>query len=150
MEAKHDEPVRPGGWCADRRALLCGIGGLTAAGLLAACGNNNTAHAAGPSPATSSAASAAVLARTADVPVAGGTVVGAVLLVQPVAGTFKAYDAACPHKGVLLKAPADGVVKCPAHGSTFRAADGSLLGGPATRGLTEIAIAVDGADIVRS
>ena len=166
MDATSDEPQYPAGWCANRRMLLCGVGGLAAAGLLSACGDSNAAKASGvPSGATNAGKAAGVpsgtpgvpsdtpsvdvLATTAEVPVGGGTVAGAVLIVQPVAGRFKAYDAACPHKGVIVRAPADGVITCPAHGSTFSMADGSRTGGPAPHGLTEIAVAVEGANIVK-
>ena len=108
-------------WCAGRRALLAGAG---VAGLLAACGDDPAPPQAAPPPPPTPAAS---LASTADVPVGGGTVVGDVLLVQPVAGTFKAYNAACPHKGVKVAAPKDGVATCAAHNSTFAIADGARL-----------------------
>ncbi|MFC4020320.1 Rieske (2Fe-2S) protein [Micromonospora sp. GCM10011542] len=138
------EFLRDDRWCLSRRALLAGAGAVGAAGLLSACG-------AGDTPAGAAAATAGtVLARTGDVPVGGGTLVGGVLLVQPTAGTFKAYDATCPHQGVRIAAPRDGVSTCPAHNSTFAIADGARLGGPATRGLTEIAVRVDGTDIVRA
>jgi nitrite reductase/ring-hydroxylating ferredoxin subunit len=90
------------------------------------------------------------LAATADVPVGGGVVVNGVLIVQPKSGTFKAYNAACPHQGVQVGAPKKGVITCPGHNSQFKADDGSRISGPASRGLTEIAVAVQGADIVRA
>lgn len=135
-------------WCAGRRALLVGAG---AAGLLTACGDDPAPSSAAPpqQAATSAGAPspAASLASTADIPVGGGTVVGDVLVVQPVAGTFKAYNAACPHKGVKVTPPKDGVATCPAHNSTFAIADGARMSGPATSGLKEIAITVDGGRI---
>ncbi|WP_410808874.1 Rieske (2Fe-2S) protein [Micromonospora sp. 067-2] len=138
------EFLRDNRWCLSRRTLLAGAGAVGAAGLLGACGD-------GDAPADAAAAtSGTVLARTADVPVGGGTVVAGVLVVQPTAGVFQAYDAACPHQGVQIAAPRDGVSTCPAHNSTFAVADGARLGGPATRGLTEIAVRVDGTDIVRA
>jgi nitrite reductase/ring-hydroxylating ferredoxin subunit len=133
-------------WCAGRRALLAGAG---AAGLLAACGDDpappSTAAPQQPAPTSAAAAPtpAPSLASTTDVPVGGGTVVGGVLVVQPVAGTFKAYDAACPHKGVKINPPQDGVATCPAHKSTFAIADGARISGPAPTGLKEIPIKVD-------
>ncbi|MFF5234718.1 Rieske (2Fe-2S) protein [Dactylosporangium sp. NPDC000521] len=139
-------------WCAGRRALLAGAG---ATALLAACGSTEEGPAAAPaagapSTAASEPAPAASLASTAEVPVGGGEVVGDVLVVQPVAGTFKAYNAACPHKGVKVTAPKDGVATCPAHNSTFAIADGARMSGPATTGLTEIAIKVDGGRITKA
>lgn len=146
-------------WCAGRRALLAGAGAAGAAGLLAACGDDTAPAGAAAAPATSApaappapsgAAPAASLASTADVPVGGGTVVGGVLLVQPVAGTFKAYDAACPHKGVKVGVPKDGVATCPAHNSTFAIADGARISGPATSGLKEIPIKVEAGRITQA
>ncbi|MET8308493.1 Rieske (2Fe-2S) protein [Micromonospora sp. NPDC005173] len=136
--------LRDNRWCLSRRTLLTGAGAVGAAGLLSACG-------AGDPPAGQTAAEpGTVLTRTGDVPVGGGTVVGGVLVVQPEAGTFTAYDATCPHQGVRVGAPRDGVITCPAHNSTFSATDGARLSGPATRGLTEIPVRVDGTDILRA
>ncbi|MEV0132456.1 Rieske (2Fe-2S) protein [Dactylosporangium sp. NPDC050688] len=141
-------------WCAGRRALLAGAGAAGVAGLLAACGDDAAPSEAAAAPATSPTpadpAPAASLASTADIPVGGGTVVGDVLLVQPVAGTFKAYDAACPHKGVKVSAPKDGVATCPAHNSTFAIADGARMSGPATSGLKEISIKVEAGRITQA
>jgi nitrite reductase/ring-hydroxylating ferredoxin subunit len=91
-----------------------------------------------------------VLAATTDVPVGGGIVVAGVLVVQPSSGTFKAFDASCPHRGVLVAAPKDGVSTCPAHHSTFAIADGARTSGPATKGLTEIPVSVKENNVVRS
>ncbi|MEV4131744.1 Rieske (2Fe-2S) protein [Dactylosporangium sp. NPDC049742] len=141
-------------WCAGRRALLAGAG---ATALLAACGSEPASSGAAAAPATSAPpaegtapAPAASLASTAEIPVGGGEVVGDVLIVQPVAGTFKAYNAACPHKGVKVTAPKDGVATCPAHNSTFAIADGARMSGPATTGLKEIAIKVDAGRITQA
>jgi nitrite reductase/ring-hydroxylating ferredoxin subunit len=94
--------------------------------------------------------SGSVLAATKDVPVGGGIVVSGVLIVQPASGTFKAFDAACPHRGVLVNAPADGISTCPAHHSTFAIADGARLSGPSKTGLTEIPVSVEKEEIVRT
>ena len=61
-------------------------------------------------------------------------------------GQFTAYSAVCPHQQctVGFVSAKDGFA-CPCHGSRF-AADGKLLQGPATRGLTAIPVTVaDGA-----
>jgi thiosulfate dehydrogenase [quinone] large subunit len=64
------------------------------------------------------------------------------VVVQPSAGTFVAFDAVCPHEGctVAYVAP-DRLFVCPCHGSRFNGETGALVKGPATRGLTRIAIA---------
>jgi nitrite reductase/ring-hydroxylating ferredoxin subunit len=142
--------------CAHRRALLAGLGGLGATALLAACGSDATAKApTGAAPAseapaaTPSAPAAAALAQTGQVPVGGGIVQDGLLIVQPVSGTFKVFDAACPHKGVQVAAPENGVATCPAHASKFSIADGSKLAGPTPTGLKEIKVKVDGTAIVK-
>jgi nitrite reductase/ring-hydroxylating ferredoxin subunit len=95
------------------------------------------------------------LARAADVPVGGGVVVdsGRVVVAQPSDGVFKAYDARCPHMGISVNPPgADGtpgVILCPGHRATFRAADGSVVNGPANRALSGIPVKVDGEFVVR-
>jgi nitrite reductase/ring-hydroxylating ferredoxin subunit len=148
--------------CVGRRAVLTGIGAVGLTGVLAACGKDDTsttasagAAGAGSTPsagaaAEPSAATSGPLAAAADVPVGGGVVVNGVLIVQPKAGTFKAYNAACPHQGVQVGAPKQDVITCPGHNSQFKADDGSRISGPASRGLTEIAVAVQGADVVRA
>src|SRR5690242_9663745 len=149
--------------CVGRRSVLTGIGAVGLTGVLAACGGDDTSTApsagaagtgstpsAGAATAETSAGTSGPLAATADVPVGGGVVVNGVLIVQPKSGTFKAYNAACPHQGVQLGAPKQDVITCPAHQSKFKADDGSRISGPAPRGLTAIAVIVQGANIVRA
>ena len=146
-----------------RRSVLVG-GAAVASAAVAACTATPVAaptaapptgldtavpHPPGPPPSAVGSAGTRV-AAAADVPVGGGVVVNGVLIVQPESGTFKAYNAACPHQGVQLGAPQNDVVTCPAHHSKFKADDGSLISGPATHGLTAIAVTVQGADIVRA
>ncbi|MEV6932651.1 Rieske (2Fe-2S) protein [Dactylosporangium sp. NPDC051485] len=132
------------GLCAPRRVLLAGLGGIGAATLLAACGDDATAH---PAAAQSTAGP---LADTKDVPVGGGIVSNGLLIVQPESATFKVFDAACPHKGILVGVPQNGVATCPAHSSTFSIKDGSRIDGPTPTGLKEITIRVDGTKILRA
>lgn len=128
--------------------LLTGLGGIGAAAVLAACGSDATATP--PPPAASSPPPADALTDTAQVPVGGGIVTNGLLIVQPVSGSFKAYDAACPHKGILVAAPQNGVATCPAHASTFNITDGARISGPTPTGLKEIAIRVNGTRILRN
>jgi nitrite reductase/ring-hydroxylating ferredoxin subunit len=143
-------------YCAHRRALLAGLGGIGAATLLAACGGDDakaqTPAAQAPiaeSAVPAASASADSLADTGQVPVGGGIVQNGLLIVQPVSGTFKAFDAACPHKGVMVGAPQNGVAVCPAHASKFNIADGSKIDGPTPTGLKEIKVKIDGTKIER-
>jgi Rieske Fe-S protein len=164
------------GFCAARRALLLGVG---AGGLAALTGCGGTSGAQAGTPATSDASSAAApqaspsaiddpfgafpsagddgptnaLVATKDVPVGGGVLAqGSKLVVQPKAGTFKAFSATCPHQGVTVNPPATGsdVMQCPGHNSEFRTADGGLVRGPATRGLTAIPVKVRNGYVVQA
>ena len=133
-----------------RRVLLCCSAGVSA-GLLTGCDTSGPAKAGQPEPpAPSPSPSVAALANAGDVPVGGGVVSGPVLVVQPAQGEFKAFDAACPHKGVLVGAPADGIATCPAHKSTFSIKDGARISGPATTGLKEIPVKVENGAVVRA
>ena len=156
-----DEP----GLCAARRALLLGAG---IAGLVAVTGCGGGDDQAAPGGASSAGGSKTpgaapttedpfapfpsgdgvppgALVDTKEVPVGGGVLIKEKLVVQPTAGTFKAYSAKCPHQGFLVEAPAPGagVMVCSGHNSQFKTADGSLVRGPATRGLSAIAVKVE-------
>jgi len=128
-----------------RRTVLKGAAAAGAAGValpwLAGCGSSS----GGGAPAT-------VSVKTAEVPVGGGVVEQSsnVLVVQPTQGTYKAFSAICPHQGCTVGTPQDGVVTCPCHGSTFKAADGSLVTGPATQGLTPLTSHVQDGEVVVS
>ncbi|HVA42169.1 MAG TPA: Rieske 2Fe-2S domain-containing protein [Acidimicrobiales bacterium] len=68
------------------------------------------------------------------------------LVVQPSKGTFLAFDAVCPHAGCTVEysASSRGFI-CPCHGSQFDGQTGDVLNGPASSGLTRIAVA-EGSD----
>lgn len=63
------------------------------------------------------------------------------LVIQAVAHQFVAFDAVCPHAGCTVgyQASAD-IIACPCHGSEFDPRTGSVIRGPATRGLSPIPI----------
>jgi thiosulfate dehydrogenase [quinone] large subunit len=64
-------------------------------------------------------------------------------VVQPQSGTFLAFDAICPHAGCEVGFyPSSDQFVCPCHGSRFSGQNGSVLNGPATRGLTSIPVTV--------
>jgi len=99
------------------------------------------------------AKSGAVLARTSDIPVGSGGLInsgsnGLLLIDQPTAGQFRAFNPTCPHAGAIVQAPRNGVITCPAHGSQFNAATGALRQGPAPNGLATVAIKVVGQNVV--
>jgi len=66
------------------------------------------------------------------------------ILVRLADGTFKAYDKACTHVGVLVNYdPATKRLVCPAHGAVFDPANGgAVIQGPAQRPLPTIGIQV--------
>jgi nitrite reductase/ring-hydroxylating ferredoxin subunit len=158
-----------------RRALLLGGGALGVA-VLAGCGGEDPAPSAGggassAAPAATTPAGnpfdntgaatapgeqappAGALVAVKEVPVGGGVVVNNnVLVVQPKQGTIKAFDAGCPHQGYIVDPPVGGnpIIMCPGHNSQFKTADGSLVRGPATRGLNAVAVKVQNGYVVEA
>jgi Rieske Fe-S protein len=86
------------------------------------------------------------------VPVGGGFIDfdKGVVVTQPEAGQFRAFDANCTHERCLLTWIEAGLINCPCHGSQFRIADGSVARGPATESLHGRDATVDGDAIVVS
>ena len=124
----------------NRRQVLCGLAvALIAPGALAACSSSST-----PTGSTPQAPGGSV--PLAQVPVGGGTIItgasGPVLVVQPTAGTVKAFNASCPHQGTTVDPPQGGTIICPNHFSQFDASTGALKRGPAQTGLEEVAASV--------
>lgn len=147
---------RPGS-CSSRRRLLAGVG-ATGAVVLSGCATyDSSAPAPGGNPgggdgaaAGSDAASGGqVLARAADVPVGGGTILAdtGLVITQPQEGTFKGFSATCTHQGCTVAEVSDGTINCPCHGSRFSVTDGSVVGGPAPRSLDPRDLVVEGSDI---
>ena len=144
-----------------RRTAFTGVAGVGAgAVLLASCGSDDSDSgadtAADPSTSpsassseSSSAAGAVALAATSDIPVGGCAVFAEqkCVITQPSEGEFKAFTSVCSHQGCTVSASTDGVIPCGCHGSEFSIEDGSVLQGPATSALEEIAITVDGDSI---
>ena len=133
-----------------RRTLLAALGGAGIAATLTACGGSDDSS-SGSSDASQSSGSGggAALAKTTDIPEGGGKIFAdqGVVVTQPTAGEFKAYSTVCPHQKQQINSVADGTITCPAHGSQFNAADGSVKKGPATSGLTAAKITVSGDSI---
>jgi Rieske Fe-S protein len=154
---------RPEDAALSRRTILSAVVPICVAATLGACGSDPSVEP--PADAPSAAPPAGIpsdspgtpedapspqrLTSTRSVPVGGGKVVDGVLVVQPLPGLFKAYDARCPHLAAMVSPPKDGVITCRQHNSQFLDIDGSRLGGPAPRGLKEIVIEVDGTDILK-
>ncbi|MFC5834940.1 Rieske (2Fe-2S) protein [Nonomuraea insulae] len=132
-----------------------GAGGLALA-ITACSGGTDTAQTAGTGTDSSATASSApqaaggALAKTADIPVGGGTVFKdqKIVVTQPTEGEFKAFSAVCTHKGCSVGSVEGGAIVCPCHGSKFGVADGAVTAGPAEKPLPAQEIKVEGDQIM--
>jgi Rieske Fe-S protein len=102
-------------------------------------------NASGGAPA--SGAPANVLAKTSDVPVGSGVIVGDVVITQPSSGQFRGFSTTCTHAGCAVAEVKSGTINCPCHGSEFNL-EGSVARGPASRPLEAKAVTVQGDSIV--
>ncbi|MBT1000979.1 Rieske (2Fe-2S) protein [Paenarthrobacter sp. DKR-5] len=129
-----------------RRAVF---GATAAAGslALAACAPSSQSNAPASAPAPAAGGTPVRVGKLSDVKVGGtaqGTANGqSIVIYRPDNKTVVAYSATCPHAGCAV-APANQEFDCPCHGSTFRAADGSVISGPARQPLTKLTAAIDG------
>nr|WP_285737163.1 Rieske (2Fe-2S) protein [Kitasatospora phosalacinea] len=86
----------------------------------------------------------------AQVPVGGSATVkdpasgDAVYIVQPAAGKYAGLSSVCTHSGCAVNPPKDGKLYCPCHGSTFDAATGAVITGPAVKPLPTYAVTRNG------
>ncbi|MFI5764095.1 ubiquinol-cytochrome c reductase iron-sulfur subunit [Streptomyces sp. NPDC051563] len=82
----------------------------------------------------------------ASVPVGGALRVSApgsgdpVYVQQPKAGEYTALSGLCTHARCTVNPPKDGRFLCPCHNSSFDAATGAVLQGPATEALARFGI----------
>lgn len=139
-----------------RQQVIRGAGLAVAATALSACTSSGTQPAATPTTtaatppagATSSQAGPAkVIAKTSDVPVGSGVIIGDTVLTQPTAGVFDGLSAICTHAGCTVSEVAGGTISCPCHGSKFNL-DGSVANGPASSPLDKKNITIQGDSIV--
>ncbi|WP_084780258.1 Rieske (2Fe-2S) protein [Planobispora rosea] len=128
-----------------RRNVIGTAGAVACGAALAGCGTGEPAPASVPP-----GVKGQVIAKVADVPVGGGTVIHKwkIVIAQPTSGVFKAFSASCPHRGCAVSRPADGLIRCPCHGSEFDATSGKCLKGPAGAPLVEFPLKVEGDGIV--
>lgn len=93
-----------------------------------------------------------VIGKTSDVPVGGGSkfTVGefTILITQPSAGDFKAFDATCTHAGCIVNGIIDNEIACGCHGARYAIDSGMVLAGPAKSALGKFAVEVAGEDLV--
>jgi nitrite reductase/ring-hydroxylating ferredoxin subunit len=115
-----------------RRTVLAGAAGVTAAAVLAACGDDeqtpggtNTTPPGNTGGNTGNTGTSG-LAKKSDIPVGGGKVFEReeVVIVQPTEGDFKAYSAICTHQQCIVGSVSNGFIMCPCHQSRFAVATG--------------------------
>jgi Rieske Fe-S protein len=97
--------------------------------------------------APASSAPANALAKTSDVPVGSGVIVGDTVITQPSGGQFRGFSTTCTHAGCAVNQVSGGTINCPCHGSKFNL-DGSVANGPATSPLESKNVTVQGDSIV--
>ena len=134
---------------ASRRAMFLAAGAAGAVGVLAACGDDPGSSR---QPTAATTPGDPVRIPIAFVPIGGGYIDfnSRVIVTQPEAGQFRGFDAYCTHARCFITWVADGLIKCPCHGSEFRIADGSVARGPATRSLDTRTVRLDGDDVLVS
>lgn len=133
-----------------RRILFQGLGAVGVAAALAGCGGSDSESGGGDGAESASVDAGAALATTDEVPVGGGVVLTdeQIVLTQPSAGEFRAFTAVCTHQQLTVTGVEEGTIRCDNHGSRYDAATGEVTGGPAPSALAEVAITVDGDQIL--
>lgn len=91
-----------------------------------------------------------VITTTDAVAVGSAAFVDDVVVTQPTAGEFHAFDRTCTHQQCDVTEIQDGKIHCPCHNSLYDMATGANVGGPAPSPLTKVEITVDGTDIKKA
>jgi Rieske Fe-S protein len=120
--------------------------------VLAGCAPGTSAPDSGTPPDASAESTRGVSIPIALVPVGGAHIdfASAVIVTQPEAGQFRAFDANCTHMHCFITWVSGGLIQCPCHGSEFRITDGSVVRGPATQALGSRNFSINGDAIVVS
>lgn len=58
-------------------------------------------------------------------------------------GSFTCFSLECTHSGCIVALQSNGEFHCPCHGSKFNA-DGTVLAGPAARGMDRFKVSIEG------
>ena len=142
---------------ASRRAVVGGFVGFgVGAPLLAACGSDSDSDGGSSSDGGSDKGSSGggsttsgTVGTKSEVPVGGGKIFAGekVVVTQPTEGDFKAFSAVCTHQGCVVAKIAAKDIECTCHGSKFSIEDGSVVTGPATKGLEKLKVTVSGDDL---
>lgn len=135
----------------NRRAVVTTAGAVAAvAALTAATGcatyGQQTPAATTAAAAGGGAAGGTPLAKTSDIPVGSGKIIGDTVVTQATAGAFAAFSTVCTHQGCNVDEIAGGTINCPCHGSKYKL-DGSVANGPAAKPLAKKTTKVDGGSI---
>lgn len=131
-----------------RHVVIAGASAVAAAAALAACttdAHDDASPAA--DPARDGRPAAKVLAKTTDIPVGGGVILGDTVVTQPSTGTFVGLSSICTHAGCKVVKVSGGTIDCACHGSKFHL-DGSVANGPAASPLGPKTIRVEGDSII--
>jgi nitrite reductase/ring-hydroxylating ferredoxin subunit len=131
-----------------RRSVLRGALALGAVGIGGALVGSAAAPAAA-APAGGSGPGAQPLGPASAIPVGGGVIYDAakVVVTQPTAGVYKAFDANCTHQKCLLADVKGGTINCACHGAKFSITDGSAVKLPATVPLPPRNVTVAGGNV---
>ena len=142
---------------ARRRFLGCALAFGVTGPILAACSSGGSDGSGSDTSGSSgggatAAAGGATLVAADKVPVGGGVALTDVKIVvtQPTKGQFKAFSATCTHQGGTINRVEGGDMVCPLHGSRFSIKDGSVDNGPASQPLPEIAVKVQGGNVIKA
>jgi Rieske Fe-S protein len=134
----------------NRRAVVVGAAAAAVgAGLLAVgCASTRTDPPADTGAAASSepaAATPGALGPASEVPVGSAKIYPErqVVVTQAEPGRFVGLSTTCPHRGCAVATVSGATIICPCHRSTF-GLDGSVISGPAPRGLAPREVTVDG------
>ncbi|MDK4257643.1 Rieske (2Fe-2S) protein [Corynebacterium propinquum] len=106
-----------------RRLFLLGTATTVAGAFLAACGEEPPLEVA-----------------KAEVPVGSAIIADGYIIAQPEEGKYVAYSQQCPHQRNLITKVEGDEVRCTAHNSVFKIADGSVVSGPARDPLEPVSI----------
>lgn len=157
VSPSHTTPPSPTSRRTVLRASTGVLVGLAAVPAVAACGSDDDGQASTGSSASTAGGGGAsgALAALEDIPVGGAIAVSAggqnLLLARPTDTTVVAYSSKCPHQGCRVGV-GDGKFACPCHGAEFTLDTGEITKDPdprgTTSGLTTVAVAVEGGNVV--
>jgi cytochrome b6-f complex iron-sulfur subunit len=144
-----------------RRTLLTASAGVAGVVVLAGCGNaassgtagsgTGAGNGAGSGGGNSSTPTPDGLAAVSSIPVGGAVSAtsggAAIVIARPTTRKVVAFSAVCTHMGCTVVPQGDTYV-CPCHGSTYDAATGAVISGPAPAPLAAFPVKVVQGEVV--